>query len=120
MPIELARRLLGGNRRGGRQHRVVRDGRGGRRRGRFDRCLFHDARVIAGVRHHADFGVRELLIGLDAIDQRGAARRRGKEALEHDETGLVRENRLERLNRLRIGKREQIAFFRKTIAQTGH
>ena len=46
--------------------------------------LRHLPRVVAGVRHHADFGVPELRVGLDAVDERGAARRRGKQPLEHD------------------------------------
>jgi hypothetical protein len=41
-------------------------------------------------------------------------------ALEHDKSRAVFEDRLERLNRLGIGEREQLAFARQTPAQRRH
>jgi hypothetical protein len=43
-----------------------------------------DARVIAVVGQDADLGVSQRRIRLDAIDERGAARRHGEQALQRD------------------------------------
>jgi hypothetical protein len=58
-----------------------------------------------------------LRIRFDPVDQGGAARRRRKETLEHDQPRTLFEDRLQRLDRLRIGKREQLAFLGEPIAQ---
>jgi hypothetical protein len=58
------------------------------------------------VRHHTDFDVGELRIALDAVDERGATRRRGEQPLEHDEARTLFHDRLQRLNRLAVRERE--------------
>ena len=84
------------------------------------RAARHDARVVAGVRHHADFGLRQLRVGLDPVDERGAARRRREQPLEHDQARALLEDGLERLDRLGIGEREQLALVGETLAERGH
>ena len=62
----------------------------------------------------------ELRIALDAVDQRGAARRRGKQPLEDDETRPLVHDRLERLDRFGVREGHDVAIDLHVIAKGGH
>jgi hypothetical protein len=72
------------------------------------------------MRHDTDFGVRQLRIALDAVDQRGAARRRGEQPLENHQIGLLLHDRLQRLDRFRIRIGEDLPVDLDAVAQGGH
>src|SRR5439155_7681834 len=79
------------------------------------------AAVVAVVRQHANLGSGERGIGLDAVDQRGAARRRGKEALERNQARPTRRDRFERLECLRIREDEHVGIGRvRPLPERGH
>ena len=77
------------------------------------------ARVVAGMRHHPHFGVPELRIGLDPVDERRAARRRREQPLEHDQSGRCFQDRLQRLDRLGVGKRQEFALAARRSRSAG-
>ena len=88
---------------------------------RIDLARFrHLTRVVARVRHHPYFGVRELRVRLDAIDERRAARRGREQPFEHDERRTLLQDRLERLNRLRIREREEFPLTGQALLERGH
>ena len=61
------------------------------------------------MRDDADLGLEQRRVGLDAVDERGAARRGGEQALEHDETGPLLDDGLQRLDRFGIRERQDLA-----------
>ena len=67
------------------------------------------ARVVAVVRDDADLGVVERRVGLDAVDERRAARRRREQALERDDARPPFGDDLERAQRVGVGERQQLA-----------
>ena len=80
------------------------------RRGRIDDRPRHLPHVVAGMRHHPHFRAADLRVSPDAIDQRGATRRRREQPFEHDQPRLLFQNRLQRLDRLGVGECEQLAL----------
>ena len=72
------------------------------------------------MRHHPHFRVPKLRVGLDSIDERGAARRGGKEAFEHDERGTLLQDGLKRLNRLGVCECEKFPFAGQTLLERRH
>jgi len=72
------------------------------------------------VRHDAHFDVRQLWVALDAIDERGTARRGGKQPLEHHQSRPVLHDRLKRLDGLRVRKREDLTIHLHALAERGH
>ena len=120
VPIELTRRVLGDLR----SAFVARDSvepayTGGATTAGSATAPRETTRVVAGVRHHADFGLRYLGVGLDPVDQRRAARRGREQTLEDDQPRVLLEDRLERLNRLRIGKRQKLSLVARRSRSDG-
>ena len=59
-------------------------------------------------------------VGLDAVDERGAARGRGKQPLEHDEAGPLLHDGLERLDGFRVRERDDLSVDLHVLAKRGH
>ncbi len=92
-----------------------------RRRGRFNSRGLHDLTgIVAGVRHDPHLAHGELRIAFDPIDEGGAARCGGEEALEHDQPGAMFDNGLQRLNGFRVRELEAVPFDIDALAQRGH
>ena len=64
--------------------------------------------------------MRQLRVALDAVDQRGAARRRGEQPLEDDERRALLHDRLERLDRFRVREGEDLPVDLHLLAESGH
>jgi hypothetical protein len=77
-------------------------------RRRFGLC---DVFAAVLVRDHADLALAQLGVGLDALDQRSAARGRGELLFERDDTRTVAGDRLERFQRLGVCEGQRIAEF---------
>ena len=75
--------------------------------------------VVARVGHHPHFRLGQLRIGLDAVDQRRAARRCREQPLEDDEPRALLEDGLQRLNGFGIGERDELAFVRSRSRSDG-
>lgn len=120
MPIELARRVVDGD-------RLLRfvvalpglaaAGIGWRDCGFGNGTARNDARVVPGVRHHPDFGLRYLGVSLDPVDERSPARSGREQTFEHNQPGPLLEDRLERLNRFRVGKSEEFPLIGQTFRE---
>ena len=72
------------------------------------------------MRHDPDFAAAQAGVGLDAVDQRRASRRRGEESFDDDELRTLIENGLQRLDRLRVRERLEISFICKTFPERRH
>jgi hypothetical protein len=77
----------------------------------------NNGRVVSRVREHANLGVDASGIRFDAIDQRRAAPRPGENPLDHDQRRMVLRDRLERVERLGIGKAQGFATHRGVLFQ---
>ena len=77
---------------------------------RAGRCRFRlcDVFTLTFVRDDADLALAQLGIGLDALDQCGAARRRGKLPFERDDLRTVTGDRFERCQRVGIREGQRI------------
>jgi hypothetical protein len=72
------------------------------------------------VRHDAHFGVGQLRVALDTVDQRRAARGRGEQPLEYDQRRAIFHDRLERLDRFRVSESKDFAVDFHPLAESGH
>ena len=70
----------------------------------------HSRARLAVVRQDPDFGLRQRGVGLDAIDQRGAARRRRERPLDCDERRMPPHDDVEGVQRVGVGERQQLAL----------
>ena len=92
--------------------------RGARRVPRWSSACATEARraaprgVVTVVRHDPDLGLAESRVGLDAVDQRRAARRDGEQALERDHLGTALHDGLQREQRVGIGECQHVAVDR--------
>jgi len=62
------------------------------------------------VRDDPNLGECQVGVGFDAVDQRGATRRGGKQPLQNDDTRTPRGNGLEGFGHFAIGKRQHLAL----------
>jgi hypothetical protein len=70
------------------------------------------------MRHDAHFGVGELRVALDTVDQGRAAGRRGEETLEYHENRAIFHDRLERLDWFGVSERDDLAIDLHPLAES--
>ena len=68
-----------------------------------------DVLAVTLVRDDADLAFAKLGVGLDALDERGAARRGCELLFERDDLGTIASDRVERFQRVGIGEGQRIA-----------
>ena len=68
-----------------------------------------EAREVGVGRDHPNLRLLQRRVGFDAVDERRAARRGGKDAFERDDRGLPLGDHLQRAQRFGVGKREKLA-----------